>query len=168
MTAGDDNQGRAFLPSLGDFPAWILWVDGTALPNPGRVGIGLVLQSPSGDMLPVARDTGLRGCNNEAELHALITGLTLAESQGAQHLMVYSDSDFVVRHVRGEQHTRIPRLLPLIETARRALAKFPTWSLAWLPKHRNQTADTLARSALGLTAKIKKHPGRRTNAKGRR
>ena len=82
-------------------------------------------------------------------------------------MMIYSDSDFVVRHIRGEQHTHIPRLLLLIETARLALAKFPAWSLDWLPKHRNQAADTLARSALGLTAKIKKHPGRRTNAKGR-
>ena len=150
--SADDNQAGGDLPS----PPWQLWVDGTALPNPGRMSIGLVLAPPA-PFVAEARLTGLalgrQGCNNEAELRALIAGLNQAREAAVQCLLVRSDSDFVVRHVRGEMVTRVARLMPLIAEAQQCLQHFRQWELLWIPRHRNGQADKLAREALGLKPK---------------
>lgn len=138
---------------MSDQRCWYLWVDGTALPNPGRIGLGLVLQSPRGDTRFESRLPNLHGCNNEAELIAFCHGLRLAAEAGAERLLVVSDSDFVVRHVRGQAHTTVARFIPLIEEARALAAGFAEVDLRWLPRHRNQEADRLARQALGLVDK---------------
>lgn len=142
----DDNQEDSPAPIL----SWQLWVDGTALPNPGKISIGLVLTAPDGNSRLKGAALNLSGCNNEAELHALIAGLSLAREAGARRLQVRSDSDFVVRHVRGEMSTRVARLLPLIAQARQCLEAFETVELLWVPRHRNTQADALAREAQGL------------------
>lgn len=142
-------------------PQWQLWVDGTALPNPGRIGLGVVLSDPTGQRQSQSQAPGQQGCNNSAELQALCLGLRLAAAAGARHLQAYSDSDFVVRHVLGQQQTAVPRLLPLIAAARELLAGFETVELRWLPRHRNGEADLLARAAVGLGAKLSKPPRRK-------
>lgn len=131
-------------------PPWRLWVDGTALPNPGRIGVGIVLIAPDDRRETYAIPLGRQGCNNEAELHALCAGLDRAREAGADSLEISSDSDFVVQHVLGRQTTRVPRLLPLIVAAQEKLGTFAATSLRWVPRHRNSEADALARSALGL------------------
>ncbi|GAB2181592.1 hypothetical protein DLREEDagrD3_18150 [Denitratisoma sp. agr-D3] len=157
---GDDNQAGAGLPS----PWWQLWVDGTALPNPGRMSIGLVLAPPQGADRELAQALNRNGCNNEAELRALIAGLELAREAGAQYLHIRSDSDFVVSHVRDATRSTVPRLTPLLTQARQALAVFAAVELDWIPRHRNPRADALARSIFGLapkTAKVGKESHRR-------
>jgi ribonuclease HI len=129
---------------------WQLWVDGTALPNPGRIGLGTVLISPAGERQTRSLALGRSGCNNEAELHALRVGLEQAREAGATRLAAISDSDFVVRHVLGQQTTRVARLVPLIEALQVQLQGFEQLELRWVPRHRNQDADHLARAALGL------------------
>ncbi|CAB1368103.1 ribonuclease HI family protein [Denitratisoma oestradiolicum] len=134
-------------------PHWQLWVDGTALPNPGRIGVGIVLIDPDGWRETHAIPLGRQGCNNEAELHALCAGLDRARAAGADHLEIISDSDFVVQHVRGRQTTGVSRLIPLIEAARGKMDHFLSADLCWVPRHRIQEADKLARQSLGLQAK---------------
>ena len=51
---------------------WEAWVDGTALPNPGRIGIGLLLVAPDGTQQALSRAPGRSGCNNKAELRATL------------------------------------------------------------------------------------------------
>ena len=85
-----------------DVPAWQLWFDGCALPNPGRIGVGALLVSPDGARVELSRPTGRIGCSNEAELVALCAALEYADALGARHICIRGDSDFVVRHLRGE------------------------------------------------------------------
>jgi ribonuclease HI len=85
-----------------DVPAWQLWFDGCALPNPGRIGVGALLVSPDGARVELSRPTGRIGCSNEAELVALCAALEHADALGARHICIRGDSDFVVRHLRGE------------------------------------------------------------------
>lgn len=136
---------------------WRMWFDGSAAPNPGALGMGVVFESPEGERW---RDASRlpHGCNNSAEMHALMRGLQMARDMGIRRLAVYSDSDFVVRHVRGEQRTGIAPLKTLIEEARGLMAGFEHVHLTWIPRHRNGEADTLARAALGLPSKPAKRP----------
>lgn len=132
---------------------WQAWFDGSALPNPGRLGIGLVLQAPDGSCCErsfVARESG---CNNEAELHALCALLELACEKGARRLHVCGDSDIAVKYVNGTDATEVRRLLTLVQRAQALMAKFDEIDLSWVPRHRNTGADALSRRALGLQAK---------------
>ncbi|MDQ8023375.1 MAG: reverse transcriptase-like protein [Moraxellaceae bacterium] len=134
---------------------WLIHCDGTALPNPGRIGVGVVLRAPDGSEHRISRTQG-NGCNNEAEACALLLALAEAQHLGAQCLRLYSDSDVLVQHVAGTAHTAVPRLAALFAEARDALAQFRHAELHWLPRHRNGDADTLARAVLGLPPKAKR------------
>lgn len=141
-------------------PVWQLWFDGCALPNPGRIGVGALLVSPDGVPVELSSPVGLIGCSNEAELVALCAALEHADGLGARHIHIRGDSDFVVRHLRGEQRTAIASLLRLVERTEALLAQFESVSLEWVPRHRNRDADRLSRAALGLPDKPALIPGR--------
>ncbi|HEU0186266.1 MAG TPA: ribonuclease HI family protein [Gallionellaceae bacterium] len=132
---------------------WQVWFDGSALPNPGKIGIGILILSPDGQRLEQATAPNLHGCNNQAELHALIAGLTLAHHSGAGRLLVRGDSDVAISHVKGTSSTQVASLTPLIAEARNWLARFEHVELQWVPRHRNAVADRLCRQALGLPPK---------------
>lgn len=139
---------------------WTAWVDGTALPNPGRMAIGIVLVAPDGRRAEVSRSLGRNGCNNEAELCAIGAALAVAAESGARHLTLCSDSRFAIDCLSGMDHTAIEPLAGLVTAVRKHLAEFVAFKLCWLPRHRNTDADRLARAALGLLPK-KSKPDRR-------
>lgn len=146
--------------------AWQAWFDGSALPNPGRMGIGFVLQAPDGSICErsfLARESG---CNNEAELHALCALLQLAQEKGVRQLQVYGDSDVAVKYTLGIGETRIQRLQALVLRSQALLAGFEKVGLHWVPRHRNLTADTLSRRALGLAAKSARVPTHKRRRRG--
>ncbi|HEY6094059.1 MAG TPA: ribonuclease HI family protein [Gallionellaceae bacterium] len=146
---------------------WQVWFDGSALPNPGRIGLGIVIVSPDGRRMEHALAPGLHGCNNQAELHALCAALELAHAAGAQQLLLRGDSDVAIAHVKGSSSTQIATLVPLIEVARNWLSRFDQIELQWVPRHRNAEADRLCRQALGLAQKEAKPDNRRKNRKRR-
>jgi len=139
---------------------WQIWFDGCALPNPGRIGLGALLLSPEGERIELSNAAGRIGCSNEAELLALCSALEEVGSLGARHIYIRGDSDFVVRHLRGEQRTGIAPLLDLVVRTEALLAGFESFSLEWVPRHRNRDADRLSRAALGLPDKPATVPGR--------
>lgn len=132
---------------------WQAWVDGTARPNPGRIGIGHVLVSPLGVRAEQSHAPGCSGCNNEAELRAILGALDAAAEVGAQQLTLHSDSRFAVDCLSGLDGTDVPRLAELLAAALTAIRRFDQVRLVWLPRHRNAEADRLARAALGLAPK---------------
>lgn len=144
---------------------WQAWFDGSALPNPGKMGIGVVLLAPDGRRSEKSSLIGGSGCNNEAELHALAAALEMACAAGARRLVLRGDGDVALRYVRGPEHTEVIRLLPLIERARAWLARFDEVQLIWVPRHRNPEADRLARQALGLPAKPVPAPRKRRRSR---
>ncbi len=129
---------------------WQAWFDGSALPNPGKIGIGLVLIAPDGRCSEKSRLLNVSGCNNEAELQALCAALELAAAAGARRLVLHGDSDVALRYVRGPDSTQIARLQVLVAQARDWLPRFDEVQLLWIPRHRNREADRLSRQALGL------------------
>lgn len=129
---------------------WQGWFDGSALPNPGKIGIGVLLISPDGARYEHAQKTALSGCCNEAELHAMIAAMESALTANCRRLTLYGDSQVAIRYVMNQEQTQIARLLPLIALAQKKLLKFDAIELRWVPRHRNRDADRLSRAALGL------------------
>jgi ribonuclease HI len=140
---------------------WHIHCDGTALPNPGRIGIGVVLVAPDGSRHELSEAPGLNGCNNEAEALALLAALKRAEALEARVLCIRCDSVVLVEQTTGTARTKIARLAKLFEECRTLLAVFDSIDFRWTSRHLNQEADTLARKALGLAAKV---PKKRSNA----
>jgi len=120
------------------------------LPNPGKIGIGILLLAPDGQRSEESRLLTVSGCNNEAELHALCAALEMAATAGARRLVLRGDGDVALRYVRGPESTQIARLQILIAEARESLRRFEDVQLVWVPRHRNAEADRLSRLALGL------------------
>ena len=132
---------------------WLIHCDGTALPNPGRIGIGAILVSPDGATFTLSEASGARGCNNEAEAAALVAALKLAQQHGARALCIRSDSAVVVEQTIGTTRTNIARLAAPFAEARALLATFDYTDFQLISRRHNAAADALARAALGLAPK---------------
>jgi ribonuclease HI len=141
-----------------DAATWHLSCDGTAVPNPGVIGVGAVLVAPDGTRHTVSRKSEHTGCNNEAEIRALIAALEHAHSLGARNLHVQCDSDVVVQHVVGGKHTEVARLAPLFAEARAWWGRMERAELVLVPRRHNADADALARAAVGLLPKVTRVP----------
>ena len=127
---------------------WQVRTDGAARGNPGPAGVGVVLVDPEGNVVEkLARGIGW-ATNNVAEYRALIEGLKLARSHGADRLRVFSDSALMVQQMRGAYKVRHEALRPLHRAALQALADFERWSIRTVPRARNAHADALVNAAL--------------------
>jgi ribonuclease HI len=135
------------------FGTWVVYCDGSAMPNPGRMGMGAVLTEPNGVRHTLSKAADTKGCNNEAELRALMAALGELQSHGATELIIYCDNAVVVEQLVSATVKPIARLASKFEEARVLLKSFGSASLTWIPRHRNTEADVLARAALGLPAK---------------
>jgi ribonuclease HI len=141
--------------------AWVIHCDGSAVPNPGRMGMGAVLTEPDGTKHTLSQAATTKGCNNEAELRALIAALREGKALGAKSVLVHCDSRVLVEQLGGPDaklHVKpdvkpVARLAGLFDEARALVESFEQARLQWIPRHRNAQADALARAALGMQPK---------------
>jgi ribonuclease HI len=131
-------------------PYWTVHCDGSAIPNPGRMGLGAVWTAPDGTRHSLSHAAPGTGCNNEAEVRALMAALQALQLQGADGLLLHCDNSVVVEQVSSSTAKPIARLANLFDEARALLASFADAQLVWIPGHRNGEADALARAALGM------------------
>ncbi|WP_411880062.1 ribonuclease HI family protein [Polaromonas sp. YR568] len=145
----------------GDAAPWMIYCDGSAVPNPGRMGLGAVLTAPDGTRHTLSLPAEGRGCNNEAELRALMAALQYAKQRGATTLVIHCDNSVVVEQLAGTAVEPFLRLAPLFDEVRTELRSFESARLVWIPRHRNREADALARAAVGLMPKSPVPAGKR-------
>ncbi|MDO9403710.1 MAG: ribonuclease HI family protein [Polaromonas sp.] len=132
---------------------WLVHSDGSAVPNPGRMGLGAVITAPDGVVHTLSIAADGRGCNNEAELRAVLAALHDLQARGATRVRVSCDNSVVVSQLMGDGMDTVERLAPLFAEARTTLQAFADASIRWIPRHRNRAADALARAAVGLPPK---------------
>ncbi|RVW81428.1 Pol polyprotein [Vitis vinifera] len=96
---------------------WTLRVDGAS--RSSGSGVGLVLQSPTGEHLEQAIRMGFSASNNEAEYEAILSGLDLALALSVSKLRIYSDSQLVVRHIQKEYEAKDSRMARYLAKAAR-------------------------------------------------
>jgi ribonuclease HI len=124
----------------------IAYVDGGSLGNPGPSGIGVVIEGCAGGTIRIAKWIG-RQDNNVAEYVALLEALQYAVALKARALHVYSDSQVIVRQMRGEYDCRSPRLYSLHWICRK-LTRSLKFSITHVPREHNMEANGLANSAV--------------------
>ncbi len=124
----------------------VAYVDGGSLGNPGPSGIGVVIEGSASGTVRIARWIG-RQDNNVAEYVALLEALQSALKPKAKALPVHSDSQVVVRQMRGEYACRSPRLYSLHWICRK-LTRSLKFSITHVPRERNTEANGLANSAV--------------------
>ena len=132
--------------------AWRGWFDGSAHPNPGRIGIGVLLCGPAGERIEISSRAG-HGNSGEAEYLALAALLEAALHHGASGLVIYGDSQVVVNDVNlGAQAVMAGRGAKGLEAHRaravELMAALGQVSLRWVPRHRNGDADRLSQQAI--------------------
>jgi ribonuclease HI len=126
-------------------PNLVAYVDGGSLGNPGPSGIGVIIERDGGPVVQIGRWIGSQD-NNVAEYVALLEALQCALALKANTLHVYSDSEVVVRQMRGEYECRSPRLYSLNWICRK-LARSFRFSISHIPRASNAEANRLASSA---------------------
>jgi len=124
---------------------FVAHVDGGSLGNPGPSGIGIVIAPPEGTPIRISKWIGHQD-NNVAEYIALLEALQCALNLNAEALQVYSDSQVVVRQMRGEYQCRSPRLYSLHWICRK-LARSLRFSIHHVPRENNAEANRLANDA---------------------
>jgi ribonuclease HI len=125
------------------------------------MGLGAVLTAPDGTRHSLSIPAESRGCNNEAELRALMAALQEARRHGAAALVIHCDNSVVVEQLAGTALAPFLRLAALFDEVRAELQSFASTRLVWIPRHRNREADALARAAVGLLPKKPAAPARR-------
>jgi ribonuclease HI len=126
--------------------AWRAWFDGSARPNPGRCGIGALLEGPDGVRVELAQPAG-HGNSSEAEYRALIALLEAAVAHTARDVTIHGDSRVVIDDVNGPDLYAAPALAAYRARVRALLAHLPDARLRWVPRHRNTAADALSQRA---------------------
>jgi ribonuclease HI len=120
----------------------VAYVDGGSLGNPGPSGIGVVMDGSADGTIRIAKSIG-RQDNNVAEYLALLEALQCALRLKARALHVFSDSEVVVRQMRGEYSCRSPRLYSLNWICRK-LARSLDFSISHVSRENNVEANRLA------------------------
>jgi probable phosphoglycerate mutase len=122
--------------------------DGGSRGNPGPSGFGAVIEDPQGHT--VARLSEFLGIqtNNYAEYSALLAVLQWAIQNGAKHLRVISDSELMVKQMKGQYKVKSPGLVPLWQEARRRTTRLDGFEMRHTLRAGNKEADRLANAAM--------------------
>lgn len=133
-------------PKINDeaLPLVEIYTDGAAIPNPGSGGIGVVLVY--GNHRKELSEYIGHCTNNAAEIQAAITALMHLKTRC--RVTLYSDSEYLVRTMRGE-YRRKTNMDLWTDLDFAALKHEVVWE--WVPGHAgdplNERANTLANSA---------------------
>jgi ribonuclease HI len=123
-------------------------VDGGARGNPGPAGYGVYLRDPSGAPIQQLSDYLGHKTNNVAEYSALLAALEYAVAHGIRTLRVISDSELMVKQMKGQYRVSSPDLKPLYEKARSLVRQLDKFAIEHVLRGKNQHADRLANEAM--------------------
>lgn len=140
-------QGARQRTTRGTPAALIVYSDGASRGNPGDAGVGVVITDPRGRPVLEAGDAVGRTTNNLAEYAAAIRGLQEALRLGARQVTLRSDSELLVKQIRGDYRVRSRALLPLHEELRALANRFQSFQAEHIPREQNMRADALAKQA---------------------
>ncbi len=125
-----------------------LWTDGGARGNPGPAAFAYVLETDDGTVLDARGEAIGVATNNVAEYSALVAGLERAVEAGVSELEVRSDSELMVKQMRGEYRVKNRDLQSLFLDASRAAREIGRVTYTHVRREHNELADRLVNEAL--------------------
>ena len=125
-----------------------LFTDGGARGNPGPAAYGFVLETEDGTVLAAEGEAIGVATNNVAEYSGLVAGLRKAIELHVPELEVVSDSELMVKQMRGEYRVKNEALRDLYETATRLADKLDDVEYRHVKRAHNELADKLVNEAL--------------------
>jgi len=126
-------------------------IDGGSRGNPGPASYGVVIRDGRGEIVAKLKKYIGRMTNNVAEYYGLIAALDYAESHGIRALRVESDSELLVKQMRGQYKVKSEDLRPLFERAKKMSQAFDSFRIEHVYREQNREADALANEALDET-----------------
>jgi len=129
----------------------ILHTDGGSRGNPGPSGIGFVLFADDGFELVTLCEGGAfigETTNNVAEYQALLWGLDNARNFDVEHVSIRSDSELMVKQIKGEYQVKSTGIKPLYQRVMHLLGAFKGFDIEHVFREDNSRADTLANVAM--------------------
>lgn len=128
------------------------YIDGGSRGNPGPAGWGVQVVGEDGAVLAELHGALAHATNNVAEYHGLLAALGWAVDHGLAALHVRSDSELLVKQLRGEYRVKNEGLQPLFRDARALVARIGRVTFEHVPRERNKDADRLANLAMDQAA----------------
>jgi len=125
-----------------------LFTDGGARGNPGPAAYGYVVESEDGHVLAAHGETIGRATNNVAEYSGLVAGMEKAAELGVRELEVISDSELLVKQMRGDYRVKNDALRELWEQASDLEGRFGKVRYTAVRREKNELADQLVNEAL--------------------
>jgi ribonuclease HI len=125
-----------------------LHTDGGARGNPGPAAFAYVLEADDGTVLDARGEAIGVATNNVAEYRALVAGLARAAEAGVSELEVISDSELLVKQMRGEYRVKNRALQELFLDASRLAREIGKVTYRAVRREHNELADRLVNEAL--------------------
>jgi len=122
--------------------------DGGARGNPGPAGYGVVIKDESGRKVAALSEYLGHQTNNFAEYQGLIAALEYAIKHGPKALKLISDSELLVRQIKGIYKVKNAVLQDLHGRAKELIAQMEWFSIGHAFREQNQEADQLANDAM--------------------
>jgi ribonuclease HI len=123
-------------------------IDGGSRGNPGPAAYGVIIRDGSGELVTKLKKYIGRMSNNVAEYYGLIAALDYAQSHKIRALRIESDSELLVKQMRGQYKVKSEDLRPLFERAKKMSQAFDSFRIDHVYREQNREADALANEAL--------------------
>ena len=126
-------------------------IDGGSRGNPGPAAYGVVIRDGRGEIVAKLKKYIGRMTNNVAEYYGLIAAMDYAQSHSIRVLHIESDSELLVKQMRGQYKVNSEDLRPLFERAKKMSQAFDSFRIEHVYREQNREADALANEALDET-----------------
>jgi ribonuclease HI len=123
-------------------------IDGGARGNPGPAAYGVVVRDADGKVLAeLGKYLGAQ-TNNYAEYSGLLAALEYAQQHGFTAMKVFSDSELLVKQIKGQYKVSSPILRPLFDQAKKMIGRLQHFSIQHVFREQNRDADRLVNKVL--------------------
>ena len=129
-----------------------LSTDGGSRGNPGPAAFGYVLEAEDGTVLDARGEAIGTATNNVAEYRGLLAGLEAALERGVEEIEVVSDSELLVKQMRGEYKVKNETLRELVDDAESLARRLRRVTYTAVRREHNELADRLVNEALDSLA----------------
>ena len=124
-----------------------VYTDGASRGNPGPAAASFVILHDDVPIVEYAEPIGDK-TNNFAEYTAMIRALDCCRRMGIKKLRLHSDSELMVKQMRGEYKVKHADIIPLHGKASDLVDAIGHVEFAYIPRKENAEADRLGNEAL--------------------